>query len=160
MALPGVKYIPDIDSILKVIEVKKGIVTQIYKQIGISHTKFYELVDEYPELKVALDKARNDFECTLLDAAENSLLYALEQREDVGSSIRSAQYVLNNKGRKRGYTPPTVTNPLDQASEKSLIEKIVDGIDRLHPEQQSEQHTDPCDSQTTCQHPQADVDTQ
>ena len=145
MGTPGVAYQVNIPDILKVIEEKRGVVTQIHKQLGISHTFFYELIAKYPEIKKAIDEARLVLDDTLCDAAENALLFALSQREDLGSSVRSAQYVLNNKGRKRGYTPPTVAQAPD--SLKPDIDRVLSGFDKLHAGQPQEQSVDHNDSQ-------------
>jgi hypothetical protein len=156
MGLGGVKYNPDISEILKVIEEKRGVVTQIHKQLGISHTLFYELIAEYPQLKTALDKSRLELDNILCDSAENALLYALSQREDLGSSVRSAQYVLNNKGRKRGYTPPTVAQAPD--SLKPDIDRVLSGFDKLHAGQPQEQSVDHSDSQPVAMPVEANPD--
>lgn len=147
MGLQGVKNTSSKSDILKAIRDKKGVVTYIYKELGMSHTTFYEILNSDPEYKVALDEARKDLDDTLCDAAENALMFALSQRDDLGSSVRSAQYVLNNKGRKRGYTPPTVMQPAD--SLKPDIDRVLSGFDKLHSAPLQEQPSSHNESQAS-----------
>ena len=78
----------------------------IAKQFGVCYMTVREYIWADPELKESLDRARQGFDESLCDKAENTIEYALEQREDLAVAFGSAKYVLNNKGTKRGYCHP------------------------------------------------------
>lgn len=106
MGTPGVPFnIPKI-VIVECIKKKKGIVTQICKSLDIAFDTFYKHIASDPDMKEVLDTARNDYDTTLCDMAETALMRALNQSEDLSASLSSAKFVLNNKGKNRGYNPP------------------------------------------------------
>ena len=105
-------------------------------------------MDNDPEIKDALDEARTEYDTILCDSAENALLFALNQREDIGSAVRSAQYVLNNKGRRRGYTPPSVSQNQNSEGDRAVIDVILGGFQKLHAEPKEEQSSNPDGSQS------------
>jgi len=151
MATGGVKYQPNIPEIIKVIHEKRGICNQIHVALGIGHTKFYELLDEYPELKAAVDKARAHYNVDLCEDAQHGLHYTIKQRDDLGALVRACQYVLNNKGRFLGYTPLTATTAVVEQDEKICI---LDKLDRLHASESTEpssSHSDSQDQQASSQ---------
>jgi len=85
----------------------RGILSQASKSLGIGRTALYRHIDKFPELRELIDELREDFECEILDDSEGVLKHALSVKEtDLGNSLKAAFYILNNKGRSRGYTPP------------------------------------------------------
>jgi len=107
MGTSGVPFnIPKL-RIIESIKKKKGVVTQICADLDISFPTYAKHIRDNPDLKQAIDDARNDFDTTICDMAETVLMLAMKQKDDMPSSLSSAKFVLNNKGRNRGYNPPT-----------------------------------------------------
>lgn len=114
MGTSGVPFSIPKSRILECIKKKKGVVTQICAELEIAFDTYAKHIRDNPELKKAIDDARNDFDTTICDMAETALMRALNQKDDLPSALSSAKFVLNNKGRSRGYCPPTVsTQPID-----------------------------------------------
>lgn len=105
MGTQGVPLNKTKSDILEAIKKGKGIVTHIAQLLDCSYETFYVRMRADPEIKAALAKAREEFDENLLDLAEHSLVRAMKQQEDIGNAISSAKYVLNNKGKSRGYSP-------------------------------------------------------
>lgn len=113
MGTPGVPWKAPKSVILECIKNRKGVVTHICADLHIAYDTYAKHIKNDPELKEAIDTARNDYETTLCDMAETALMRALNQKDDLSAAISSAKFVLNNRGRKRGYTPPTVNDSKD-----------------------------------------------
>ena len=152
MGTPGVPWNVPKRRILETIKARKGVITYVCKDLDAAHETVLRHINKDPELKAALDAARNEYDDDICDRAEDILLHAVTQREDLSSGLRAAQFVLNNKGRKRGYIPPTMASPQDQVAEKNVMERIADGIALLRSAQPSEQNTSPDETQT-CEKP-------
>jgi hypothetical protein len=112
-----------IDSIKK----NNGVLTYVCRELDIHHSTALKIINADPELVELLKEERHSFTENLCDLSENVLKEALIQREDLNSAIRSSQYVLNNQGRKRGYTPLTVPVTDEQIKK---AEAQFDRIDR------------------------------
>lgn len=158
MGTSGVPWNVPKNRIIEAIKAKRGVLTHVCKELDAAHETVLRHINKDPELKAVLDAARHEYDDLICDLSENTLLYAVSQKEDLSNGIRAAQFVLNNKGRKRGYTPPTVVNPQDQAFEKNAMEKIADGIAQLRSGQPSKQNTSPDESQTSEKPLQVDPD--
>lgn len=131
MGTPGVPFSKTKADILEAIKKAKGIVTHISQLLDCSYETFYVRMRADPEIKEALAKAREEFDENLLDLAEHSLVRAMKQQEDIGNAISSAKYVLNNKGKSRGYSPMIqglITEPTDGL--KVSIAKVKELDDR------------------------------
>ena len=61
--------------------------------------QIYNYRDEFDEVAQAIEDARDNYDCTLLDKAERNLSEAIDRRE-----VWATKYVLSTKGRSRGYT--------------------------------------------------------
>jgi hypothetical protein len=107
MGTPGVPFNIKKSRILESIKKKKGVVTQILLDLDIAYDTYAKHIRDNPELKEAIDSARNDFDDTICDMAETALMRSLKQEQDLSASLSSAKFVLNNKGKKRGYSAPT-----------------------------------------------------
>ena len=115
MGTPGVPFNIPRKRILESIKAKKGVVTQICADLGIAYDTYYKNIKSNAEYKEAIDNARNDYDTTICDMAETALMRALNQKEDLSASLSSAKFVLNNKGKSRGYSaiPAQQNNDLD-----------------------------------------------
>lgn len=104
MGIPGVPLNISKDSIKEALKKSKGVMSRAYKMLDCSHYYLYKRVRGDEELNELLKELRAEYEQTLLDEAENTLLFAISRRDtDLGSALKSSFYVLNNKGRERGY---------------------------------------------------------
>lgn len=126
MGVPGVPIKINPSEIAEAIKKYRGVVSRIHPALGMSHDTFYKLLKKHPSLKEALDEARETHTLELVDGAENALVKALSQ-DDMSIALKAAMYVLNNKGRDRGYNHPNaevkqVSLPdIAEAYEKRLI---------------------------------------
>jgi hypothetical protein len=130
MGTPGVPFNIPKSRILEIIKKKKGVVTQICSALKIDWKTYHKHIYKNPELKEALDIARQDYDETICDLAETTLMRVLKQQEDLSASISSAKFVLNNKGKSRGYTPPNAHRDLSE-DEKRQLKEIAKS---MHPE--------------------------
>lgn len=118
MGTPGVPLTISKATIAACIKKHKGVVTYICKELNIHHSTFLIKVRADPELVEELSKARNAMSDEMCDLAENALIRAVTQEQDLSSAISSAKFILNNKGKDRGYAPivhgiPTTDPRLD-----------------------------------------------
>jgi broad-specificity NMP kinase len=127
MGTPGVPFNIPKSRILETIKKKKGVVTQICLELDIAYDTYAKHIKSDPELKSAIDVARNDYDETICDLAETALMRALNQEQDLSASLSSAKFVLNNKGKKRGYSPiPVVAD-----NKEAELAGIVNGLKEL-----------------------------
>jgi len=110
--------------IKEAIKKHKGVVSSVCKTLNMGHNAFYVRMAEDPTIKQCLDEARSEFDDFICDLSENVLTYALSQRDDLSSALGSAKYVLNNKGKKRGYSPIPVSNE----NKDTEILEVLNGI--------------------------------
>jgi hypothetical protein len=99
-----------IDSIKK----RKGVVTYVCKDLDICHDTALKYINADPELKQLLADQRHSYDEYLCDKSESVLVYALNRCEtDLSNALGSAKYILNNKGKSRGYAlkPDASTQP-------------------------------------------------
>lgn len=88
-----------------------GIVTHAAHQLGIARNTVYTIINQNPELKPLIDKLRTDYDTLILDQAEETLRHSTSHvmRElDPPTALKAAMYILNTKGRVRGYVPAEV----------------------------------------------------
>lgn len=103
MGTQGVPLNLSESAISECIKKRKGVITHICKDLDVSHTALTRFINDRPHLKDELDHARHEYDDLICDLSENTMLYAVSQKEDLGSALSAAKFVLNNKGRKRGY---------------------------------------------------------
>lgn len=118
--IPILQQIPK-EEILALIE-KHGIALDVYTELGISHTTFYKLMKDNPDMQEALDKARKKLMERKCDEAEK-VLFKLMKRVDEDEklarlSLNSAQYYLNNQGKQRGYAHPKTVDTVSKTLEE------------------------------------------
>lgn len=128
------------NEIKSAIKNNKGRLTYAAKALGICYDSIRKLIDPHPELVEFVAKCRNEFDHSLLDQAESVLVHAMNQHEkDLTNALKSTFFVLNNKGKERGYHPPsnasgepvnvkdleklnTFFNSLSDAQKKQILE--------------------------------------
>ncbi len=115
MGTPGVPFEPNRQKIVESIKKHKGVVTHMCKELHAQHGTLIKYINNDPELKQMLLEARHAYAEELCDYSEEGILYTVKQREDLSSCISAAKFVLNNIGRKRGYSP-IPTSPGDERS--------------------------------------------
>ena len=125
MGTAGVPFNIPRDHIVQLIKKKKGVITQICKDLDICYHTFKKHVLSDPELKKLVAEGRNDYKQTICDMSENALMRALNQDQDLGISVKAAQYVLNNQGHHLGYNHPEAQKQVFTLVE--VKEKLKDG---------------------------------
>jgi hypothetical protein len=118
--IPILQQIPK-EEILALIE-KHGIALDVYTELGISHTTFYKLMKDNPDMQEALENARKKLQERKCDEAEK-VLFKLMKRVDEDEkiarlSLNSAQYYLNNQGKQRGYAHPKAVDTVSKTLEE------------------------------------------
>lgn len=115
--VPGTKFNPPKATIVTVLKDAKGVITTAAKKLDVAPHTLRLFINKDPELVELLANLRHNFEDTLLDMAENTVLYALSKRdEDPNNAIKSAFFVLNSKGQPRGWS-----NTLQDANKNQKI---------------------------------------
>lgn len=124
MAIAGIPFDIPPARIVQSIKSQKGVVTGICKELDICWHTYAKHIRDVPEYKELIELARHDYDDTLCDLAENALARALRQEEDMSASLKAAQFVLNNRGRKRGYKPPAMQVDEKEFNHEKAIESI------------------------------------
>lgn len=105
MGTPGVPWEVPREKIEQALKKQKGRLTYACKDLNCTYRVLKKHIDEHPDLQELLVRLRNEFDCTLLDMAESSLVRGMSE-SDPNAYLRSAFYVLNHKGKDRGYNHP------------------------------------------------------
>ena len=121
MGTSGVPFNIPKKVIIESIKKKKGVVTQICADLDICHDTYLKHIKPNPEYKEIIDSARNDYSTTICDMAETALMRALNQKDDLSSALSSAKFVLNNKGKDRGYSAIPQTTLLNDVGVNDLL---------------------------------------
>jgi len=133
MGTSGVPWDVSKETIIASLKAQKGRLSYACKELGCTHTTLKKYIDADPELAELLRHLRNDFDCSLLDMAESSLVRGMKE-SDPNAYLKSAFYVLNHKGRSRGYLLPT-----EQLTEKdTILDDLKTGISELSQNSASE----------------------
>jgi len=111
MAVQGIKFnVPKSVVSATIIECK-GRLNKISDKLNFWVGTVREFIRADPELSALLDEMRNKRDEDLLEGAEDVLQYAIDVKaDDLTNALKSAFFVLNNKGRGRGYLPPALQN--------------------------------------------------
>lgn len=126
MGIPGVPFSCTKEEILKAIKKSGGRYIHIAALLNYSDSTVRVHIEDDPELLQALKDARNTRDEGLLDGAEDALKLALEKSGvDMTSALRSAFYVLNNKGKGRGYASSEERAALATTTNLSELAKIL-----------------------------------
>lgn len=113
MGIAGIRWDVTDDEIIDVIKNSNGIVRSIASHLNVSYQSIYNRLNQNPEMQKALADARKAFVERKKDGAELVLDDMFDQYSNnpeywAGHAFRSAQFVLNNLGRDRGYAHPDV----------------------------------------------------
>lgn len=121
MGTPGVPLNITKDEIREAIKKARGRVTHAAKALSISHNTIYTKLNEDPELWECVHEARKANDEYMLDMAEDTLLHAISKRDDDGTNaLKSSFFILNNKGRGRGYNPPIKSDGYDDKDRQKM----------------------------------------
>lgn len=148
MGIQGIAFDVPKTRLTRAIKEHKGVITHIAKELGYNQETILKHIRKDPELLEELQGARSSWEEEVLDLAENYLVNSMQQFDDRSSGLSAARFYLNNKGRKRGYTPPSV-NPDQGKQEAAVVETILDGFRQLHASTPQAQSKDHGESQTS-----------
>jgi hypothetical protein len=88
-------------ALLEALETSLGNVFIACKIAGVSRSRHYDYMDEYPQYAKKVKKIQARKDNNLLDLAEWSLVENLKEKR-----MDATRYVLDNKGKKRGYNVP------------------------------------------------------
>lgn len=107
MGTPGVPFDATKEQILSAIKESGGRFLRIAALLGYADNTVRAHIYADPELMQAIKDARKTRDEGLLDGAEDALKKALDKADlDINAALKSAFYVLNNKGKDRGYASP------------------------------------------------------
>jgi len=126
MGTPGVTSSITKSQIVKCIKNRKGVGARICEDLNVCYQTFYKLIEKY-DLKDELQRERNAFAETMCDVAESVLMRGMVQTQELGNALSAAKYVLNNKGRNRGYYPP-VAPPVDK---ETIFDDLTTGLKQI-----------------------------
>jgi hypothetical protein len=102
MGTSGVPWDVPKPQIIEALKRQKGRLTYACKDLDCRYETLKKYIDKNPDIQELLKELRNDFDNTLLDMAESSLIRGM-QETDPAAYLKSCIYVLNNKGHERGY---------------------------------------------------------
>jgi hypothetical protein len=89
--------------IIEAIQAKNGNVTAVANHFSITRERVYHYLRKYPEISQALDEVRNLNEEHDLDVAEFVVRNTLLMKDNPRLRFESAKYILDNKGKRRGW---------------------------------------------------------
>ena len=113
----------DREKLIEVIHSKQGVVSAVADALGVTRGAIYDAAKRWQSVQTAIDEARIDWDAGLLDEAEHKL------REEVRQGKAWAvRYVLDKKGKARGYVE---SKSLDVASDGQM-KVIVEYADDDH----------------------------
>ena len=125
MGTPGVPLNFDEDSIAESIKTYSGRLSKIAEYFKCSITAMRLQIERFPELVLMLANERNKRDERLLEGAEDTLQDAMDGRAaDMNAALKSSFFVLNNKGRLRGYHAPNM--PASEDSFKPTPQQVID----------------------------------
>lgn len=105
MATPGVKWEKSKLEIVEALKLHKGRLTYVARHFDIAYDTLMKSINADSQLLDLVKALRNDYENTILDLAENCVVKAMEnQDKDPNNAIKSSFFVLNSKGKARGWT--------------------------------------------------------
>jgi hypothetical protein len=106
MGTPGVSSNFTKEDICSALKECKGVVTHSAIKLKVNRSTLDRYIRQFG-LEKELKEFREQHDEEMLDEAENVLKYALSVRkDDLGNSLKSAFYLLNNKGKRRGFAHP------------------------------------------------------
>lgn len=127
MATPGVKFDTPLEEIVELIKKHRGRLTKVAKELNCKYDTVRKYTDPYPEVVQLIKELRRDYEEDMCDLAEDTLFDAMDKRlVDMSNALKSAFFLLNNKGKDRGYNHPDSQNSGIQLT-PAQITQVIDG---------------------------------
>jgi predicted transcriptional regulator len=127
MGVGGVPFRPKKESIISALKKHGGIVTRAAIELGVARWVLSKYLSKHKEFDELKEDLRQNFRAQLCDKAETALEEILTQNEDTTNRLRSAQYILNNLGKERGYSPLAVQASGETARELINLLKTPNG---------------------------------
>lgn len=117
------------EEIFEIIHECQGNAKHVYQKIGYSSNGWYLFMEEHPEVREELEKAREYKREDRNDAAETALDIMLRRlEEDPERAFKSAKYILDNHGKDRGWNKDK-----DEGDGDQEIRVIVQASDEKPP---------------------------
>jgi DNA-directed RNA polymerase sigma subunit (sigma70/sigma32) len=127
MATPGKLFTKSKDEIVEAIKKHKGRLTKVAKELNCHYDTVRKYTDPYPEIVDLIKYLRQDYDENLCDLAEDTLTTAMENcPDDMSSALKSAFFVLNNKGKQRGYNHPDAQASTIQITPSQIMQLMPD----------------------------------
>lgn len=121
MGTPGVPFDKTDDEIREAIKKARGRLTHASKYLSVHHSTLYHKLNANPHLWECVHETRKANDEYMLDMAEDTLLHAISKRDEDGTNaLKSSFFILNNKGRSRGYNPPTKSDGYDEKDRQKM----------------------------------------
>ncbi len=109
MGTPGVPLNFKKDDIALSIKNNSGRMIHIAASMECTVEAMKKQIERFPDLIEMLADYRHKRDETLLNGAEDTLLKAIEKSDtDMTNALKSSFFILNNKGKLRGYTPANI----------------------------------------------------
>lgn len=123
MGVQGVRFNIPKSTICTAIINNRGRISHIAKTLDYSIRCTREKINQDPELKALLDEYRDQRDESLLDGCEDGLQDAIDNRSvDMSNALKAIFFVLNTKGKPRGYFPPN--SIIDDETKQNLSDLI------------------------------------
>ncbi|NLH60524.1 MAG: hypothetical protein GX452_03880 [Ignavibacteriales bacterium] len=112
---------PNLTTVKNAIEKSSGIKREIYQNLQISRTTFYEICKKHPEINELIENKADE----VLDFAESKLIEQIE-----AGNLTAIIFFLKCKGKKRGYVERTeleVNPEIGEINTIRIVEYVKEG---------------------------------
>ncbi len=104
MGTPGVPWVVTKEQLQQALKDHKGKISYVAKYFNVGYRCARRRIESDPELVQLMSDLRNEFEQTILDIAESTVAKTMTKlEEDTTNALKSAFFVLNSRGRERGW---------------------------------------------------------
>lgn len=125
MGTPGVPFSVKKETIEASIKKHGGRLIRVAAELNCKRDVIRKIISNDPELSQLLDDCRHQRDENLCDLAEDTLNDAMENRiGDMNNALKSAFFVLNNKGKDRGYNHPDAQNSGPKMTPEQVMQLI------------------------------------
>lgn len=122
MATSGVKFNRSKNEIIEAIKKHNGKLTKVAKHLNCCYDTVRKYTDDDPEIVKLIHNLRQEYDENLCDLAEDTLTDAMDARVgDMTNALKSAFFVLNNKGKNRGYNHPEANTNVVQVTPQQIL---------------------------------------
>lgn len=126
MGTSGVPWKANKTAIIDILKKRNGVVSLAAQDLGINRHTLTKKIQEDSDLQETLGQLRNDFVEQKLDSAEDTIAFAIHQRDtDLGSALKAAFFILNNLGRRRGYVHPRIAEKETEINYTEIRNQII-----------------------------------